>query len=460
MSLPLSPDPRPRRPSEVVAVPLPTSLGTFHLRAFACASGWVYLALVMGEVDDHEGVLTRLHSECLTGDVLGSLRCDCGVQLRTALRAVAAEGRGIVLYLTGQEGRGAGLVNKLRAYVEQDRGADTVEANLRLGLPADARDYGDAAAVLEALGVRSIRLLTNNPDKVSGLRQVGIVVDAVEPIATAAHSRNRSYLRTKERRFGHVRPVGGDPGPLPGLPIDVSTLIGRVRPRTDRPYVVVSFAQTVDGRIATASGDSKWISCEEERRVAHALRAACDGVLVGSGTVLQDDPELTVRMVPGANPLRVVLDSRLRTPPTARVLAGDAGTVLLAASPIDPARRAGVESAGAAVRLVQPGPDGIDLTAALHLLRAMGVTSLLVEGGSRVITSLLSGGYVDRLIVSIAPTIIGAGVEAVGALGIARIQEGIRLVNRTAHLAGDDVLLGFDVAPLGAAADGIDGQPA
>ena len=125
----------------------------------------MHLALVAGDLGDGGSVLTRLHSECLTGDALGSLRCDCGVQLRSALRTVAAEGRGIVLYLNGHEGRGIGLVDKLRAYVEQDDGADTVDANLRLGLHADLRDYGDAAAVLRALGVRSVRLLSNNPAK-------------------------------------------------------------------------------------------------------------------------------------------------------------------------------------------------------------------------------------------------------------------------------------------------------
>ena len=120
-------------------------------------------------------MLVRLHSECLTGDALGSLRCDCGIQLRHALRIIAAERRGVLVYATGHEGRGIGLVNKLRAYVAQDSGADTVDANLVLGLPVDSRDYTEAAAVLAALGVRSIRLLTNNPRKVSGLRAAGAV---------------------------------------------------------------------------------------------------------------------------------------------------------------------------------------------------------------------------------------------------------------------------------------------
>ena len=168
----------------------------------------MYLALVKGELDGGDHVVTRVHSECLTGDALGSLRCDCGVQLQLGLRAITAAGRGVLVYATGHEGRGIGLVNKLLSYAEQDGGADTLEANLALGLAVDAREYSDAAAVLRALGVHSVRLLTNNPAKVEGLRASGVDVVAVEPLATAPHSRNLAYLRTKERRLGHVRPSG------------------------------------------------------------------------------------------------------------------------------------------------------------------------------------------------------------------------------------------------------------
>ena len=432
-------------PREAASAPIPTPYGEFQARAFESRTGHVHLALVFGKVGDGRSLLTRVHSECLTGDVLGSLRCDCGTQLRSALRTVAAEGRGIVLYLTGHEGRGIGLVNKLRAYVEQDAGADTVDANLRLGLHADLRNYGDAAAILRSLGVRSVQLLTNNPAKAAGLRRHGVPVESLHPLRTTPNRHNRAYLETKQARLGHLRPTGPGPDDVPAAAVDVGRLLGTPVPRTDRPFVVLKYAQTLDGRIAARTGDAKWISGEPERRIAHAMRAGCDAVLVGANTLLQDDPQLTVRMVPGASPLRVVLDSSLRTPLTAKVLSEDAATVILCRPDADPERRRALASTGVTVRDVPAGPDGLRVDEVLRLLLSLGVSSLLVEGGGRVLTSMLRAGAADRVVVSLSPTIIGSGVEAVGPLGVDRVADGIRLVNRSVFLAGDDVLLGFDV---------------
>ena len=203
---------------ESVRVPIPTPFGPFEIRAFEQDDGPVYLAMVHGDIGDGRDVLVRLHSECLTGDALGSLRCDCGVQLRLALRMIAAEQRGVLVYATGHEGRGIGLVNKLKAYVAQDGGADTVDANLILGMPVDSRDYTAAAAVLDLLGIRTVRLLTNNPTKLRGLRTAGISVQDVVALPTAPHHRNLRYLSTKATRMGHVRPSLGsfDPEPIGG----------------------------------------------------------------------------------------------------------------------------------------------------------------------------------------------------------------------------------------------------
>jgi 3,4-dihydroxy 2-butanone 4-phosphate synthase/GTP cyclohydrolase II len=162
----------------------------------------VHVALIRGHVEGQSEVLARVHSECLTGDVFHSLRCDCGQQLESALARIATEPRGILLYLA-QEGRGIGLLNKLKAYKLQEQGVDTVDANLQLGVPADAREYGVAAQMLSDLGVRSIRLMTNNPSKVRALRDFGISIVTRVPSEHLPTEHNASYLRTKRDRMGH-----------------------------------------------------------------------------------------------------------------------------------------------------------------------------------------------------------------------------------------------------------------
>jgi GTP cyclohydrolase II len=437
-------------PQPVASLSLPTWAGEFDLRAFRWASGNLYLLFARGDIGDGHGVLTRLHSGCLTGDALGSLRCDCGPQLRLAMRRLAAEGRGLLLYVPGHEGRGIGLVDKLRAYMLQDQGQDTVEANRRLGLPVDGRDYREAAQVLIGVGVRSVRLLSNNPYKASALAREGLVVEELVPIQTAPHLRNHGYVETKAQQLGHRRP-GGDPlggdDALDGQDqaLDATTLLGDVRRRADRPYVVLKYAQTLDGRIATSSGDAKWISGPGERRISHALRAACDAVAVGTGTVLADNPMLTVRMVPGASPIRVILDSTLRLPTDAHVFGADASTIVLTTERSDPDRRAGLRERGVTVAVVREAPDGIDLPDGLARLQRLGIRSLLVEGGARVITSMLRERLADRVVVAVAPVLLGKGTEAVGDLGTRLVADGLRLANRTVHQAGPDLLIAGDL---------------
>ena len=188
----------------VVETRLPTPHGQWRAIGYrSTLDGTELVALVMGEIGDGGNILVRAHSECLTGDVFGSLRCDCGAQLDAAMSAIAAEGRGVVLYIRGHEGRGIGLLRKLFAYQLQDAGADTVEANLELGLPADARDYGTGAQVLTDLGVRSMRLLSNNPAKRAGLEGWGLTVVGRIPLPTHVNPDNLRYLMTKRDRMGH-----------------------------------------------------------------------------------------------------------------------------------------------------------------------------------------------------------------------------------------------------------------
>jgi 3,4-dihydroxy 2-butanone 4-phosphate synthase / GTP cyclohydrolase II len=188
----------------VVETRLPTKFGEFSVVGFrSMVDDKHHVAMVKGEVDGEEDVLVRVHSECLTGDVFHSLRCDCGQQLEDALLRIEEEGRGVLLYLA-QEGRGIGLLNKLRAYRLQEQGRDTVDANIELGLPADLRDYGIGAQILVDLGLTSIRLLTNNPKKIVGLEGYGLRVTDQLPIQHPANEHNRDYLRAKQERLGHT----------------------------------------------------------------------------------------------------------------------------------------------------------------------------------------------------------------------------------------------------------------
>lgn len=210
--------PRPQWPTGITVQPpaharMPTCYGDFQASAFThlcghatslnlCGHATSFI-LVTGDLGDGQDVLVRVHSQCLTGDVMGSLRCDCGTQLRTALEMISNEGRGILIYLLDHEGRGIGLPRKLQAYHLQDRGLDTVDANLCLGLPADARNYSHVPAILADLGVVSVRLLTNNPDKVAQLMAVGVNVGAQIRMPVAVTTDNVSYLITKRDRMGH-----------------------------------------------------------------------------------------------------------------------------------------------------------------------------------------------------------------------------------------------------------------
>src|SRR5437867_1010529 len=407
---------------------LPTRWGNFRISVFRF-DGSEVVALARGDVAGEEPVLVRLHSECLTGDVLGSLRCDCGDQLRAALAMIGAAERGVLLYLD-HEGRGIGLFNKVRAYGLQDGGLDTVDANIELGLPIDARDYSAAASVLQELGIRSVRLITNNPAKILGLEMHGVEVVERVPIETLPNEINAPYLRAKASRMGHLLNDLPDPRRVDEASIPVG-----------RPFVTVHYAQTIDGRIASRTGDSRWVSGEGSLRLAHELRAAHDAVLVGIGTVLADDPKLTVRLVSGDSPVRVVVDSQLRIPLDANVLGPDARTIVATTPLASEDRAAAIRARGADVLRVKADADGhVDLGDLLARLRTDGIRSLVVEGGRGMITAMLREHLVDRLTVCIAPKVIGEGIAAVGDLGIDRLCDAMTFERAGFVSVGGDVV--------------------
>ncbi len=188
---------------------MPTEFGDFTVIAYGNdVDGREHVALIKGDVDGMESVLVRMHSECLTGDVFHSQRCDCGQQLETSLRRIESEGKGVLVYMK-QEGRGIGLLNKIRAYELQENGMDTVEANEMLGFPADLRDYGIGVQVLLDIGIKSMRLMTNNPKKIIGLEGYGLSVTEQVPITVKANRHNASYLQAKREKMGHLIPADG-----------------------------------------------------------------------------------------------------------------------------------------------------------------------------------------------------------------------------------------------------------
>jgi GTP cyclohydrolase II len=418
------------RESEAAAA-LPTRFGDLLIHVFRLGDETEVVALVHGEVAGDEPVLVRLHSECLTGEALGSLRCDCGEQLEVGLEQIGQAERGVLLYLR-HEGRGIGLFDKIRAYALQDGGLDTVDANVALGLPVDGRDYTAAAAVLKKLGVQRVRLMTNNPAKLQALAEHGLEIVQRVAIEAAPNPVNVTYLRTKANRMGHL--LEPNAPLLPAAPV--------ANGHHTRPAVTVHYAQTIDGRIAARTGDAHWVSGESSLQLAHELRASHDAVMVGIGTVLADDPRLTVRLVEGPSPIRVIVDSTLRIPVGANVLADRTVRTIVATTPAASEERArAIRAAGGEIlRAHANDAGGVDLGDLLRRLRGIGIASLLIEGGRGIITSALRARAVDRLAVCIAPKVIGEGVAAVGDLNIDYLRQALTFARTRFVPCGEDLI--------------------
>jgi GTP cyclohydrolase II len=438
---------------------LPTDAGRFETYAYLDpGTGVEYLALVMGEVAEDSGgtpALVRVHSECLTGDALGSNRCDCGDQLRAAQQAIAREGRGVIVYLRGHEGRGIGLTAKLQAYVLQDGGLDTVDANLALGLEADLRSYRPAAAVLKDLGVERIRLMSSNPAKEEELRGYGI--DVVERVALPVPTRpeNQRYLEAKRARMGHApTPArGGDAWSalVAGrVPLDITdasdvTLVERYGPllAAGPRLVLAQLGQSLDGFIAARTGDAVFVTGDEDREHLHRLRALVDAVIVGVSTVVTDDCRLTVRAVDGPSPVRVVLDPTARAPRGAALLTDSAAPVLWCVA----ADRPAPASPAAHVQVLQlPLIEGrFSPSAVLTALAARGLGRVLVEGGGHTVSGFLAAQVLDRIFLTTAPLLIGDGVPGLRFTGSDRLSDALRAPTRR-FVLGEDVCFELDLA--------------
>ncbi len=407
---------------KTVCARIPTPEGEFQLCHFVdTRDGKEHLALVMGDVHGAANVLTRVHSECFTGDLLGSQRCDCGEQLHQAMRLITEAGKGVIVYLR-QEGRGIGLADKLKAYNLQDLGYDTVDANLMLGHQADEREYSAAASILKDLGILSICLMTNNPAKLDHLRGLGVLIEGRKPLVSTVTPDNAAYLATKVQRMRHLltlplqssNPVQTDPSPVDVLVEDMVERTAQYYAATRRAYATLSYAQSIDGVIGAAGNGQLRISSPDALRVTHALRARHSAILVGIGTVLADDPQLTVRLVDGPQPQPIVVDSRLRMPLNARLWDHPKGVWIATTLPQSP-RADELRARGANILALPASPMGqVELGALLSMLGEMEVTSVMVEGGARILSTMLSEGLAQRAVITISPRFLRGAVHAVG----------------------------------------------
>lgn len=367
---------------------LPTRFGNMQVKVYTNPDGQESMAIISGNPNAGLPVPVRVHSACLTAEVLSSMKCDCKSQLDYALQYIA-DNDGVVIYLP-QEGRGIGLVNKIRAYALQEQGLDTVDANRALGLPDDARHYRDAAHILNDLGIKSIRLMTNNPLKASELTSLGIEVNERVPLPMMANEHSIAYLNTKQARMGHVYGVTDHFGEADIAPETPS-----------RPIVHVNFALDKDGKTAQDCGQALALSCGQDWRRVHELREHYSAVVVGARTWQLDKPCLTARQqrlgrVPRRQPDRVIF-------------AGQHACDFEA----DERRTFIVGNAE-----VMPGAIHIDsldhsLDKPLHALQSHGISSILVEGGLTLLHSFIRERKIDQLTIYVRTEIKETAADAI-----------------------------------------------
>lgn len=403
--------------SNIVRSRIPTDYGEFMLHYYGnTVDDKEHVALVKGNVSGQGGVPVRIHSECFTGDVLSSRRCDCRDQLHFAMNFIGNSECGILIYLR-QEGRGIGLLEKLKAYNLQDQGFDTVDANIQLGHRPDERTYALAALILNDLRVRSVKMMTNNPNKISELGELGIQVDERIPIDVGHHNENARYLKTKVEKMSHLLCLNQHAPLASGLQFLqrlVNYLMAARGAPGAIPFVSVCYAQSIDGSIASRGCDSLSLSCHKSLEMTHFLRSRHDCLLVGINTVLADDPQLNVRYCEGVNPQPIILDSLLRFPSEARLLKGTGPRpIILSTDRAGPDRKQRLEALGARIFTVQADlQQRVDLNSALKVIAGLGYTSVMVEGGASIIGQFLGRQLVNYCIVTIVPRLIG-GLKAV-----------------------------------------------
>lgn len=418
-----------------VSTSIPSKYGSFELSLFTTNQDQKeHLVLTYGVVKKAEDVLVRIHSECFTGDILGSLRCDCGDQLQISMSKIAIEGKGVIIYLR-QEGRGIGLLEKLKTYNLQDLGKDTIDANLALGHKEDERSYEIAAEILKELQVKSVRLMTNNPRKIEALINFNLSIAERIPVKGPISSHNAFYLLTKAKKMEHY----SEEAELREL-LDKCTASKQIQ----KPLVTLAYAQSLDGAISHHEKQKLILSSEESLVMTHKLRSESDAILVGVGTIISDDPLLTVRHFKGKNPLAVILDSKLRIPLTARILKNSTPPLIFTTKAANAERKQILLQLNIRVIEIESTPDDrIDLKQMLEILFRLGIKSIMVEGGREIITSFINENLIDKVIITIAPLFIGG--NSVLSKEIPNPVNFPRLRNVIQYKLGTDIIITGDI---------------
>ncbi len=375
---------------------LPTEFGTFVVKIYRAPNGDTSTAIVSGKTEGCHDLPVRVHSACFTSEVLGSLKCDCKEQLDFALQYIAKHD-GVVLYLQ-QEGRGIGLGNKIRAYALQEQGHDTIEANTLLGLPVDARTYDEAADILRDLGVGSIRLMTNNPLKISALKDLGITVSGREPVTIRANEHSAGYLQTKREQMGHLLTLSSTIDPKNNR----ENLPEKPNKTSQRPLVHINFALSESGLTTTQNGSQTAISCQADWQRVHQLREKYAAVAVGAKTWLNDKPQLTSRSdrlgrKPQRQPDRVIFAGRHLCPYTPV----NRRTFIIGKSTTEQTEHSALINAA-----------DHDLTSPLRSLYNRRIDSLLVEGGLTLVRSFIRQQVADVITIYVKTQCLETAVRA------------------------------------------------
>ncbi len=381
-----------------VDVRLPTDVADFRLHLYEDDNGKQHLALVLGDVHEKTDVMVRIHSECLTGDLFGSLRCDCQSQLHQSLEVIAEEGVGVLIYLR-QEGRGIGLLSKLHSYNLQDEGLDTIEANMALGYLPDAREYDVAFMMLRDLGVRSIRLLSNNPDKFNSFDKCGVSVTSMIPINPRVTKDNIKYLETKAERFHHIIDLDANSYHSPEIEKLLRFVNRAIAPNgSGGPLVTLFFDQTLNGQVANPKLSRPPEISKELAALRNRLRAKHQAVLVDARSHIFDPLNGD-----GAGPLMVIWDEDLREVERLDLATLPSNLLILAGTGADEGRRDLLERSGVEAAYLPPNRSHGSI---LDMLWARGMASIIVEGPPEVLRSIMFNEQVRLMIGLVGPYIL------------------------------------------------------